>query len=239
MRPYFRSSISELEDLFRSSKNDLKVLWSLYEELQYRSTTRALSLRAKVKEAFISADSKRFGHEKAAEEQIPHQSVSVNSVQSENPEPTSVRENLSDADSLHSASSNDSDSASTVVFFEEPGFGSRNMEQEDGSIVSDGMFGAIADGIKTSPSTAKIVPRTLLQKLLAYIEEQAKQIDPHAYRLATMKGFIHHPHEIAGLPNIEFDVKVEGDHIWLRVSRIRAVPPPPLPEDCKGMFRVS
>src|SRR5262249_5432250 len=155
MRPYFRSSIGELEDLFESSKNDLNVLWALYEELQFRSTARALSLRAKVKEAFISADSKRFGHKITVEEQIPHQSLSINIVQSANPEPTSVKENLSDADSLHSASSNDSDSPSTVVFSEEPVFVSRNMEQEDGSIMSDGMFGAIADGIKTSSSTEK------------------------------------------------------------------------------------
>src|SRR5262249_52338788 len=187
-------------------------------------------------EAFISADSKRFGHKITVEEQIPHQSLSINIVQSANPEPTSVKENLSDADSLHSASSNDSDSPSTVVFSEEPVFVSRNMEQEDGSIMSDGMFGAIADGIKTSSSTEKIAPHTLLQQLLAYIEEQAKQIDPHAYRLAAIRGFIRHPYEISGLPNVDFDIKVEGDHVWLRVARFKAVLPPPLPEECKRMF---
>jgi hypothetical protein len=163
--------------------------------------------------------------------------VSVNSVQSENPEPNSVKENLSDADSLHSAASNDS--PSTVGFSEEPVLASQNMGQEDGSVTSDGTFGVFTESIKPNSSTENIDPRSLLQKLLAYIEEQAKQIDPHAYRLATLKGFIRRPHEIAGLPNVEFDLKVEGDHVWLRVSRIKAVLPPPLPEECKGMFRVS
>ena len=237
MRPYFQSSIGELEDLFRSSKNDLNVLWALYEELQFRSTARALSLRAKVKEAFISADSKRFGHKIAVEEHIPHQSLSVDSVQLKNPEPQSVNENLSDGGSLHSASSKDS--PRTDVYSEDTVLLSQNMIQEDGSIIFDGMFGTIADGIKTSSSAENIDPRSLLQKLLAYIEEQAKQIDPHAYRLAAIRGFIRHPHEISGLPNVDFDIKVEGDHVWLRVARIKAVLPPPLPEECKRMFLVS
>jgi hypothetical protein len=233
----FRFSIGELENLFRSSKDDLNVLWAIYEELQFRNTVRALSLRAEVKEALTSHCGKRFGREATHEAQTLQQSPTTNTVQLENSEPESASENLGDGDSFHIATSNDS--PSTILFSEEQGPFSRNMRQEDGLIISDGMFDAVADRTKPSSSAESIDPRSLLQKLLAYIEEQAKQIDPHAYRLAAVKGFIRRPDETAGLPNVDFDLKVEGDHIWLRVSRIKAVLPPPLPEECKGMFRLS
>src|ERR1700733_4995924 len=69
-------------------------------------------------------------------------------------------------------------------------------------------------------------PRDLLICLLDYIKEQAKQINPAAYRLATAKGFQRQRRDIAGLPGVEFDIKVPGDHVWLRVPRLVAEPPP-------------
>lgn len=81
--------------------------------------------------------------------------------------------------------------------------------------------------------------RNLLHRLLDYIGEQAKDIDPRAYRLGALKGFVRRRQDIAGLPGVEFDLKVEGDHIWLRVSRLEANPPPRLPENHKGLFRIS
>jgi hypothetical protein len=61
MRPYFTSSIAELEKLFESSKKDLYTLEVLNHELQFRNTDRAKKLRAKVEEALRakSGDSKR------------------------------------------------------------------------------------------------------------------------------------------------------------------------------------
>ena len=79
----------------------------------------------------------------------------------------------------------------------------------------------------------------LLHRLLDYIGEQAKDVDPHGFRLSTLKGFLRQRESIVGLPGIEFDLKVEGDHIWLRVPRLEAVPPPPLPENQKGLFRIN
>ena len=69
-------------------------------------------------------------------------------------------------------------------------------------------------------------PRDLLIGLLDYIKEQAKQVNPSAYRLANLKGFQRQRLDIAGLPGVEFDIKVAGDHIWLRVPRLMAEPPP-------------
>lgn len=82
-------------------------------------------------------------------------------------------------------------------------------------------------------------PRDLLTRLLEYIEEQAKDIDPRAFRLASAKGFLRRRADLAGLPGVEFDLSVEGDHVWLRAQRLQASKPPALDERAKGLIRVS
>ncbi len=82
-------------------------------------------------------------------------------------------------------------------------------------------------------------PRDLLICLLDYIKEQAKQIDPAAYRLANAKGFQRQRGDIAGLPGVEFDIKLAGDHVWLRISRLVADPPPAPPTAHKALLRFS
>src|SRR5580698_6602584 len=81
-------------------------------------------------------------------------------------------------------------------------------------------------------------PRDLLICLLDYIKEQAKQINPAAYRLANAKTFQRQRGDLVGLPGVEFDIKVAGDHIWLRVPRLVAEPPPPQPTQ-KALLRFS
>jgi len=56
-------------------------------------------------------------------------------------------------------------------------------------------------------------PRTLLHRLLDYIGEQAKDIDPRAFRLTAGKRFVRHPADIAGLPGVETDINVTGNHM--------------------------
>ena len=68
---------------------------------------------------------------------------------------------------------------------------------------------------------------TLLHKLLEYIHEQAKDIDPRGFRLSTSKTFLWRRESLVGLPGLEFDLKVDGDHIWLRLRRLEAISPPP------------
>jgi hypothetical protein len=82
-------------------------------------------------------------------------------------------------------------------------------------------------------------PRDLLTRLLDYVEEQAKDIDPRAFKLANTKGFLKRRTDLAGLPGVEFDLDVEGDHLWLRVQRVQASKPPPLEEKVKRLIRVS
>lgn len=66
----------------------------------------------------------------------------------------------------------------------------------------------------------------LLVNLLDYVVEQSKETDPSGYRLTGYKDFLRLKPALAGLPGVNFDQNVEGDHIWLRVDRLQATPPP-------------
>jgi len=82
-------------------------------------------------------------------------------------------------------------------------------------------------------------PRSLMHRLLDYIGEQAKDIDPRGFRLSAAKGFLRRPAEIAGLPGVETDLKVAGDHVWMRVPRLVASKPRAVSENFKALIRVS
>jgi hypothetical protein len=82
-------------------------------------------------------------------------------------------------------------------------------------------------------------PRELLICLLDYIKEQTKEVNPEAFRLSTSKGFQRQRNDLAGLPGVEFDIKVAGDHIWLRVPRLAAQQPPLPPPSYKGIIRFN
>src|ERR1700736_6162924 len=81
--------------------------------------------------------------------------------------------------------------------------------------------------------------RLLLHRLLDYIHEQAKEVDPRGYRLGAGRGFVRRSDELVGLPGVESDLKAAGDHIWLRIQRLEGNAPPPVPDSQKGLFRVS
>lgn len=81
--------------------------------------------------------------------------------------------------------------------------------------------------------------RSLLKKLFEYIEEQAKDIDPHGYNLSLQNEFLCEPKDIAGLPGIEVDLKKEGDHVWLSVERLESTPFPKPPKEIFGFVKIS
>lgn len=82
-------------------------------------------------------------------------------------------------------------------------------------------------------------PRDLLRRLFEYIGEQLKDIDPRGFQLSRSSGFRCQPHDITGLPGVELDIRVEGDHIWLRLARLEADTPPKVAEGQAGLFRIS
>ena len=80
----------------------------------------------------------------------------------------------------------------------------------------------------------------LLSKLLDYVLEQAKDIDPRGFNLSGHKSFKKTKPDLQGLPGVDFDIKIEGDHTWLRVARLEALPPPALSdENLKGIIIVD
>lgn len=66
----------------------------------------------------------------------------------------------------------------------------------------------------------------LLVNLLNYVVEQSKETDPNGFKLTGYKEFLRYKPSLAGLPGIDFDKSVEGDHIWMRVDRLKATTPP-------------
>ncbi len=82
-------------------------------------------------------------------------------------------------------------------------------------------------------------PRELLLRLLEYIKEQAKVINPQGFRLTASKNFMRRHADVVGLPGVEFDLRVEGDHIWLRVSRLASEPPPKLNATYREFLRIN
>lgn len=85
----------------------------------------------------------------------------------------------------------------------------------------------------------KNTPRQLLHNLLDYIREQAKNVDPKGFRLSAAKGFLRRRPELVGLPGVTFDLKVEGDHTWLRVERLEAHRPPAPPQHASDLLVVG
>jgi hypothetical protein len=80
----------------------------------------------------------------------------------------------------------------------------------------------------------------LLVNLLNYVVEQSKETDPNGFKLNGHKGFLLFKPSLAGLPGVDFDKSVEGDHIWMRVDRLKAVPPPPVqPTEGQKFITVS
>jgi hypothetical protein len=79
----------------------------------------------------------------------------------------------------------------------------------------------------------------LLTKLLDYVVEQSKEIDPRAYVLTGASDFRRFPKDLVGLPGVELDRKVEGDHIWLQVARLESTSPPALDEQSRAYITVS
>jgi very-short-patch-repair endonuclease len=79
----------------------------------------------------------------------------------------------------------------------------------------------------------------LLTRLLDYVVEQGKEIDPRAYVLTGVSDFRRFPKDLSGLPGVELDRKVEGDHIWLQVTRLESTSPPKPDEQSRPYITLS
>ncbi len=82
-------------------------------------------------------------------------------------------------------------------------------------------------------------PRNLLHRLLEYIIEQARDINPRSYRMPASGIFVKRPQALINLPGVEFNLLEAGDHIWLRVARLDPVAPPDVPTEQQDLLQVS
>ena len=80
----------------------------------------------------------------------------------------------------------------------------------------------------------------LLVNLLDYVVEQSKDVDPNGFKLTGSKEFVQYKPNLQGLPGVDFDKKVEGDHIWMRVERLAEIPPPQIQlKEIQRFFTIS
>lgn len=75
--------------------------------------------------------------------------------------------------------------------------------------------------------------RELVLDLLNYIEQVEKLKKKPAFAVPT-EFFVAYQHELNGLPELQFNLQVEGDDVWLRVPRMQEISAPEPDEALKG-----
>lgn len=83
---------------------------------------------------------------------------------------------------------------------------------------------------------SEAAPRVL--DLLTYIEQVEKLKSKPAFSVPT-EYFAAHQHELRGLPELKFNLQVDGDDIWLRVPRLREISAPEVDETLKPWIVLS
>lgn len=78
----------------------------------------------------------------------------------------------------------------------------------------------------------------LVLDLLNYIEQVEKLKTKPDFTVPT-EFFVAHQHELNGLPELQFNLQVEGDDVWLRVPRLQGISPPELEDQLKHWVTLS
>ena len=61
--------------------------------------------------------------------------------------------------------------------------------------------------------------------LLTYIEQVEKLKAIPAFSVPS-EHFVAFQRELKGLPEIRFNIQVDGDEVWMRIPRLKEIPPP-------------
>jgi very-short-patch-repair endonuclease len=101
--------------------------------------------------------------------------------------------------------------------------------------------GTSVSAYSTKNYKAKVMTVTaqhgLLARLLDYVVEQSKTIDPRAFSLTgNTSDFRCFPGDLFAMPGVNFDLKVQGDHIWLQVHRLEAKSAPKIADEALRSF---
>ncbi len=78
----------------------------------------------------------------------------------------------------------------------------------------------------------------LVLDLLNYIEQVEKLKRKPAFSVPT-EYFVAHQHELNVLPELKFNIQSDGDDVWLRLPRLREVPPPEPDDELKPWLTLS
>src|SRR5688500_9675846 len=78
----------------------------------------------------------------------------------------------------------------------------------------------------------------LILDLLNYIE-QVEKLKRKAVFAVLGEYFDAHQHELKGLPEVQFNLQVEGDDVWLRLPRLQEIGPPEPDEILKNWVTLS
>lgn len=73
---------------------------------------------------------------------------------------------------------------------------------------------------------------SLILDLLDYIEQVEKLKRKPAFSVPD-DYFVAYQHELKGLPELQFNLQVDGDAVWLRIPRLREIAAPDLDEELK------
>jgi very-short-patch-repair endonuclease len=78
----------------------------------------------------------------------------------------------------------------------------------------------------------------LVLDLLNYIEQVEKLKTKPAFSVPS-EYFVAYQHELKGLPELQFNLQVEGDDVWLRIPRLQEIASPELDEQLKLWVTLS
>jgi very-short-patch-repair endonuclease len=73
-------------------------------------------------------------------------------------------------------------------------------------------------------------PQKLVFGLLDYIEQVEKLSAKPAFSIPSDAPFVAYQHDFKGLPELQFNLQIEGDDVWLRIPRLQEIAAPD-PED--------
>ncbi len=79
---------------------------------------------------------------------------------------------------------------------------------------------------------------SLVLDLLNYIEQVEKLKSKPTFSVPT-EFFVAYQHELKGLPDLRFNLQIDGDDVWLRVPRLQEIAPPDPDEQIKPWITLS
>ncbi len=229
-RPYFRTGIDELEALFKGATG-VEALTKIRDELQFRTTQRALNLLRKVQEAI-----------QAKEPKVPTVNQTIEAKKN---------------DSIESPRTHQFHEHGPAQANRKPPspIGEASIDQVNHGVgVGPQTSGASSlDSILTKEAhpAFESEPRTVISEklptenhgrlldLLTYLEHLAKLGEKPVFALKDYQQLAFFEAELKGQIGITHDVSSDEGLIWLRIERLQRTDPPTPPQEIRDWIVLS